>query len=531
VDDGQFAAIPGQPLTYLLTVTNSGNDGAPAVSVTDQFPESLTGCSWTCAAGGGAGCTEGPVAGDIIDTISLPAASEAVYTATCTLDSAATGVLVNEATISANRDVTSDNNSATDFDVIATGVDLGIINNDSQATAVPGESVTYVLTAINFGPLDAAGATVSDSFPTAVDCDWSCFGSEGAICPVPASGWGDIDALVDLPAGAVASFFATCTIDPAATGSLVNLATVSPPAGTSDPTAGNNSATDIDTLTPQANLEIVGDDGATTAVPGESITYTILAGNPAGPSDAPGSTVSNDFSMVVGDCTWTCAGNGGGSCGTNGEGDIADIANLPVGASVTYSATCTIDSGALGVVSNTATIATAGGVAELDASDNIFTDVDTLTPEADLGITKTDGTAAVLPGDEVTYTIVAGNDGPSDALASSVEDLLPDELIDCSWTCSADPGPLCTTGPVFGDLVDSVDLPSGLQATYTVECTVDPDAVFQSLSNTATITAAAGVTETNADNNTATDANEVPVFRDGFESGDTMAWSVTTGLD
>ncbi len=152
-----------------------------------------------------------------------------------------------------------------------------------------------------------------------------------------------------------------------------------------------------------------------------------------------------------------------------------------------------------------------------------------LTPQADLWITKTDGLSVTPPGEEITYTIVAGNDGPSDALVSSVEDLLPAELINCSWTCWPEFDALCTGGPVLGDLIDSIDLPVGSQASYTVNCTVDPNAIFESFSNTATVLVPDGVTDTNPGNNSATDTNYAmsEIFADGFESGDATQWSAS----
>ena len=48
-------------------------------------------------------------------------------------------------------------------------------------------------------------------------------------------------------------------------------------AGITDPTAGNNSATDTDTLVPTADLSITKTDGATGEVPGTTVTYTIVA--------------------------------------------------------------------------------------------------------------------------------------------------------------------------------------------------------------------------------------------------------------
>jgi len=90
-------------------------------------------------------------------------------------------------------------------------------------------------------------------------------------------------------------------------------------------------------------------------------------------------------------------------------------------------------------------------------------------------------------------------------------------------------GALCTAGPVDGDISDSIDLFAGSSATYTATCTVDPAASFEVLSNTATITVPGGVTDPDPGNNTATDQDSgvEMIFADGFESGDTSAWSNT----
>ena len=84
------------------------------------------------------------------------------------------------------------------------------------------------------------------------------------------------------------TFTVTGTVAAGATGSLANTATVSVGAGVTDPVSGNNTATDTDTLTPTADLVITKTDGATTEIPGTSVTYTIVASN-AGPSTITGS--------------------------------------------------------------------------------------------------------------------------------------------------------------------------------------------------------------------------------------------------
>ena len=46
-----------------------------------------------------------------------------------------------------------------------TFADLGISKTDGVTSAVPGESLTYTITATNNGPDDAATALVNDTFP------------------------------------------------------------------------------------------------------------------------------------------------------------------------------------------------------------------------------------------------------------------------------------------------------------------------------------------------------------------------------
>ena len=71
-----------------------------------------------------------------------------------------------------------------------------------------------------------------------------------------------------------ATYEITVTADVTATGgSVANTATVATPAGTSDPTPGNNSATDTDTVTaaaPTADLAIGKSDGASSVTAGGS---------------------------------------------------------------------------------------------------------------------------------------------------------------------------------------------------------------------------------------------------------------------
>lgn len=74
--------------------------------------------------------------------------------------------------------------------------------------------------------------------------------------------------------------------------------------------------------------------------------------------------------------------------------------------------TGTLDSRATGLLGNTACITAPPGVGESDLDDNCAPDTDIIQPEADLEITKTDGVSKAARGAQLTYTIVAKNNGP-----------------------------------------------------------------------------------------------------------------------
>ena len=379
--------------------------------------------------------------------------------------------------------------------------DLAITKTDGVTSATPGGSVTYTITASNAGPA-GTNATVADTFPAALTCTWTCVGAGGATCT--AAGAGNINDAATLPSGGSVTYTASCTISAAASGTLSNTATVTGVAG--DPVPANNSATDTDTLTAMADLAITKTDGVTSATPGGSVTYTIMAAN-AGPSNTT-ATVADTFPASL-TCTWTCVGAGGGTCTAAGAGNINDGAGLPAGSSVAYTASCTISPAATGTLSNTATVT--GAASDPNPGNNSATDSDTLSPLADLSITKNDGVTTATPGGSVTYTITASNAGPSNAPGSTVADTFPASLT-CNWTCVGAGGGTCSAG-ASGNINDSANLPAGGSVTYTAVCSISASATG-TLSNTATVAAAGGVSDPNPANNSATDVDTLVVMAD-----------------
>jgi len=123
---GESASVlPGQRVTYLLSITNLGPSSVTRVTVQDLAPSALTAVSWACSPVPGVTCTaEGT--GDLVDSVALPAGKTVTYSYT--------GVLVDGASSLTNTvdvlvpagvvDPVPENNSSTHVTSLR-GIDYG----------------------------------------------------------------------------------------------------------------------------------------------------------------------------------------------------------------------------------------------------------------------------------------------------------------------------------------------------------------------------------------------------------------------
>jgi uncharacterized repeat protein (TIGR01451 family) len=184
---------------------------------------------------------------------------------------------------------TFSNRAAVNFNEIellgTAGTDVSITIDDGQLTAIPGDKVTYTIVVANNGPLDANTSNVTTTLPAALTGVTFTATQSGGVTGFTAKGAGSINDNLDMPVGGSVTYTLTGTIDSTATGKLIAIANVTEPAGNTDPTPGNNSASDTDNLTPQADLGVVKVDNPDPVFLGSNITYTITVST-AGPSDA-----------------------------------------------------------------------------------------------------------------------------------------------------------------------------------------------------------------------------------------------------
>lgn len=173
-------------------------------------------------------------------------------------------------------------------------------------------------------------------------------------------------------------------------------------------------------LLPRVDLYASKDDGVTETTPGSAVTYTIEVGN-LGPTDALGATVTDDLPAEL-TCTWSCAGSGGGVCDpAPPAGDLDETVDLPVGATVTFTASCTIDGGAGGLLVNQVVATAPIDVVDTVAANDTASDTDVVLELGPCG-TFNDRhlSGVVLAGSETIEACSSIRLGPDVEVASDV---------------------------------------------------------------------------------------------------------------
>ena len=437
-DDGQTTYVPGTSISYTITVTNAGPSTATGVNLTDTVPAAITNVMVTCAVTGTGSCGTNGSAGNSVnftDASLAPGEANALtVTVSGTVSPSATGPLVNTVTVTAgagSTDTNAGNNSATDADTPGIAqVDLGITKTDGQESYVPGTPISYTLTVTNAGPSSATGSTIADVVPRGITgVTVMCAFTGSGDCGINGSAGNNIsftNASLAAGAGHALTLTVSGTIAPDAIGALVNTATVTPGAGSTDvtrPTTAPPTRTRRDLA--QVDLAITKTDGQTTYVPGTPITYTITVTN-VGPSTATGFSITDAVPAAITGVTASCAATGAGTCGTNGtlrENVVFNNASLPPGAgnALTVTVRGTIEPSTSGEIANTATVTEGVGAVDVNTANDSATDIDTPgTSQIDLAVTKTDGQATYVPGTAITYTITVTNaDRPPQTASAS----------------------------------------------------------------------------------------------------------------
>ncbi|MBI3463724.1 MAG: DUF11 domain-containing protein, partial [Planctomycetes bacterium] len=238
--DSPDPVIAGQNVIYTVTVRNDGPSEATNVSLSDSLP---AGVSRVSINAGAAACSS--LAGTVSCAIgTLAPGSGTTLTITVTVVPATLGTLTNSlSAVAVETDPSSANNSATQDTNTVARASLRVSTADGETTITAGAAAmhTYTITVTNAGPSDAAGVTLSDTWPSGLK-QGTITPPVGASCTT-STGKNFTCDLGTLASGTSKTVTVSYTV-PITTlpGLQTNLVTVS--SVTSDPDSSDNAASD-----------------------------------------------------------------------------------------------------------------------------------------------------------------------------------------------------------------------------------------------------------------------------------------------
>src|SRR6185436_9143438 len=442
VKTGPDTSAADTDVTYNVDVTNIGPDDSAPITLNDPIPAGMTFVSAAPP-----GCTTPSVGsgGTVTCAIAtLTAGSTASFTFVFHIPPATPPgtTFTNIATASSVTDPTDENNSGvavTSTPPPATG-DMSILKN-GPSTSGPDTDVVFTIDVSNLGPDAATTVNVSDTLPgnlTFVSLVNTGFAMDSCTPPGAGSG-GTITCLsASFPFGPTATLTLTAHI-PAGTPSGTtynNQATVT---ADNDPEPANNTASAVVTVS-SADVSVT-KTGDATVTAGNDATYTIIVANGQG-SDTATVTLDDDLPPGTSFVSFTQDNGPPASCSTPLPGSTVGTIScgivLPAATSAQF--TLVLEAGNTTSITNTAEVSS--NVFDTNPSNNSDSATTTVTPSADLGVSKS-GPGTATAGANVSYTITVTNSGPSDATSVSLTDTLPPDLTLVSMTQNSGPAFSC----------------------------------------------------------------------------------------
>ncbi|MGD0609675.1 MAG: hypothetical protein ABSA53_39660, partial [Streptosporangiaceae bacterium] len=487
------SAVAGQVVSYTITVANSAASPYPGASFTDPLGGVLDDAAYDSAtASSGTVSYTSPT---LSWTGDVPANGTVTITYTVTVNNPDTGNMILASTISSPS---ADSNcpAASPGPQCTATVTVSALLIDftaSTATTTPGGVVGYTATLTNTGQTPYFGISVSTD-STGISDDATGDGDQQASSGILSVGATGAVWTGDIPVGATVTITSTATVNNPDTGDHIltaNAVTTAPgsncPAGSTDP-----QCTPVTTVLTPA-LAITQTANATSAVPGQQVTYTLTIAD-TGQTTYTAATVTESFAQMLDDAAYD-----GDAAITTGTGTLSYTApvltwtgTLAPGNSAVITYTVTADNPDTGdkLIITTAASAAAGSTCPPGTTTSpCELTIAVLNPA--LTITTAATPAPATPGATVTYTLTITDTGQTPYTAATVTDPLAGVLDDAAYntaTATASTGTLTYTSPT---LTWTGDLAVGATATITYTVTVNnPDTGNHLLASTVTSTAA-----------------------------------------
>ena len=362
---------PGETSTFTITVTNQS--GSPIIdgTLTTTAPTTLTMGAWSCSnPTKGATCPVMPTGGMLdLKSLNLPVGGSLTLSSAGTLASTmknGESVTLTAQLNTGAKDATCAGATSQLPCVQPTTVTVKVVppvlfldNVVNKSTAVPGERVTFTVTASNL-----SGSAITDghlvmNLPANFTPDqWSCQGSGTATC-APGQGNLPVDQRnVSLPVGGTLTYIVSGTISSGALdGAIAKLdASISSAAdgvtcqdNTRVPCAKSQSViVKVPVLAKPPVLELTNNPPVRTVAPGAKTVFTLVASNAANVAITD-ATLTADQPANLTRGNWTCKATAPAKCPAtlltkaSGPLNVTGL-SLPVGGALTFTAEGTLAS-------------------------------------------------------------------------------------------------------------------------------------------------------------------------------------------
>ncbi|RCG27302.1 DUF11 domain-containing protein [Sphaerisporangium album] len=481
---GASSSPRGGVVAYTVTVTNSAATPYLGATFTDSLARVLDDAAYNSDAAATAG-TVSYAAPVLTWTGNVPAGGTVRVTYSVTVHSAPGGddILANTLT-----STSPDGNcpaGGTDPRCAATVTvsSLTLVNTSDVPTATPGSDVRLTTTFTNTGQTPYTGISISFTAEDLLD-DVTPNGDQTSTSGTISIGPSGLVWTGDIPVGATVVLSASFTVNNPDTGnrnisarSIADVPGSNCPSGSADPRCVIN----VPVLVPA--LTITKSAGATVAVPGAVVGYTIVLSN-TGQTPYTGISLTDPLSGVLDDAVYDDNAAATAGAVAFAGSNLIWTGDVPVGGTVTITYSVTVlnpDPGDTFLVNTVTSAAEGSTCAPTGRTSACTTTVDVLTPA--LTIVKTADAATTAPGATVHYTITVTNTGQTPYPAATVTDSLAGVLDDATYggNAAATSGTVAFTSP---HLTWTGALGLGAAATITYSVTVNsPDTGDRNLVN------------------------------------------------
>ncbi len=431
----------GQSFPWRVVITNtSATATAKAVKIHDVLPAnwSYDAASATLTPGGALEPVVTPhAAGDDLDWTTgqnLGPGASLVLTFSATpslqalLSAPGAGANVNTAAMTATDEAGNTGNAGGAY---AAGPDpatatllapvLTIAKTPDGGAATAGSPTSWNVAVTNTGTGTAHVITVTDVLPAGTTY------TAGTATVAPAGGFSEVSVVAGPAVGQTTVTWTIATIAPGATRTITVPVATDPALASGSVLTNSASAVAQDVpptvsdtgsrvLATSADLEATKSGPATGVPGGPDLRYTIGVTN-HGPSVARSVTLSDPLPAGA---VFVAASNG---C-TFSLGTVAcAVGDLAAGAS--FSATVDLHYPAAATGARTNTVTATSPTPDPGVFGNTATATTTLVPSTDVSIVKSAAPTTINNGETTTFTLIATNNGPSDAVAVAISDPVP----------------------------------------------------------------------------------------------------------